>query len=188
MQNVLRLFTITLLCAMGTAAFAQEEELGNKADRKRAKISKIEKETLSQLFNEDSKARDLFDKSYGYAVFSNLKIAFGLSGGGGNGVAVRKSDNERVYMKMGTGGIGFGLGGQKYRVVFMFENAEILDRFVSKGWQADTSAHAVAGSKGKNVAATFSQSLAIYVLSEGGLMLQADVSGTKYWRNKKLNK
>jgi hypothetical protein len=29
--------------------------------------------------------------------------------------------------------------------------------------------------------------MAFYQLTEGGLMLQADISGTKYWKNKKLN-
>jgi hypothetical protein len=34
---------------------------------------------------------------------------------------------------------------------------------------------------------TFHNGLAIYKMNEAGLMASADVSGTKYWKNKKLN-
>jgi hypothetical protein len=30
--------------------------------------------------------------------------------------------------------------------------------------------------------------VAIYQLTQAGLMLQADISGTKYWKYKKLNR
>ena len=90
-------------------------------------------------------------------------------------------------MKMGTGGIGIGLGGQKYQVVLLFESKEIFDDFILNGWQGDASAHAVAGTSGKNAEATFTKGLLIYQLSENGLMLQADVAGSKYWMDKRLN-
>jgi len=158
-----------------------------KQERKRAKIDVFTKDSLALLFDGSAPARDLYDRSYGYAVFSNVKIAFGLSAGGGNGVAVSKEDSARTYMRMGTAGIGFGLGGQKYQIVFLFEDQGHFDGFVLNGWQADASAHAVAGKAGKNAASTFTKGLAIYVMSDAGLMLQADVAGTKYWANKRLN-
>lgn len=180
-----------IMCAaaliIGGTAIAQEEELGNKADRKRHKIDTMEKSTLSHLFTVDSDARDRYDAAYGYAVFNSIKIGFGLSGGGGSGVAVDKSRLARTYMKMGTGGIGLGLGGQRYHTVFLFENESTFNEFVNKGWQADTSAHAVAGTKGKNVASTFWEGLAVYQITHNGLMIQADLAGTKYWKHKKLN-
>ena len=73
---------------------------------------------------------------------------FGFSGGGGNGVAVNKSSGDRTYMKMGTGGIGFGLGGQKYQVIFLFQDEKTFHNFVEKGWKADASAQAAAGTDG----------------------------------------
>jgi hypothetical protein len=33
----------------------------------------------------------LYEESVGYAVFDNTKVAFGVSGGGGSGVAVDKA-------------------------------------------------------------------------------------------------
>ena len=181
-----RVLSAILVFAVAQGAFAQAE-FQTKAERKRAKIDANAQNSLARLFSEEPKARPLHDTAYGYAVFTNIKIAFGISGGGGSGVAVAKGTNARTYMKMGTGGIGIGLGGQKYQVIFIFETKGVFDDFVLNGWQGDASAHAVAGTSGKNAEATFTKGLAIYHLSDNGLMLHADVAGSKYWINKRLN-
>jgi lipid-binding SYLF domain-containing protein len=142
---------------------------------------------LQTVFSKNPAAKDLYGKAVGYAVFSNLKIALGGSLGGGSGVAVPKS-GKRVYMKMGTAGIGFGIGGQKYQVVFLFETQEAFRSFVDKGWQAGTSAQAAAKDKGANVGAAFKNGIAFYQLTKKGLMASADISGTKYWKNDDLNR
>jgi len=186
MKHTIQALTVLAVLTTSTA-FAQDEAQMTKADAKRTKIDTVAKESLARLFTEDPAARDLYDDAYGYAVFSNIKISFGISAGGGHGVAVFKKAGERSYMKMGTGGIGIGLGGQKYQVVFLFENKETFDDFVMVGWQGDAAANAVAGTQGKNAETTFTKGLAIYQLSENGLMLNADIAGTKYWLNKRLN-
>ena len=162
----------------------------DKAEEARAQKQEIDamaSAALDRLFAELPGSRELHGQSKGYAVFDNTKFAFILSGGGGAGVAVSRPDGERTYMKMGTAGIGLGLGGQKYQVVFMFETQEAFDKFVTKGWMADAGANAVAGAKGANALATFSNGIAIFQMTEKGLLLQADIAGTKYWKNKKLN-
>ena len=68
--------------------------------------------------------------------------------------------------------------------MFLFEDAQTFDTFVNKGWEAEASANAVAGNKGANAGATFRNGMAVYQLTDGGLMLQADISGTKYWKSK----
>ena len=93
---------------------------------KRGKINETADESLEQLFGENGKAKEIFARSYGWAVFDNLKIGIGISGGGGNGVAVVKSTNARTYMKMGTVGVGLTLGAQKYQVVFLIQDSKTL--------------------------------------------------------------
>ena len=39
-----------------------------------------------------------------------------------------------------------------------------------------------------NAETTFRNGLAVYQLTGTGLMLQADIAGTKYWKNRKLNR
>jgi len=171
------------LCLIATGATAEKA----KAQEKKASIDQMAESTLDRLFAKDQHAKALFDMSYGYAVFDNLKVMFGVSGGGGRGVAIVKGTGQRVYMKQGTGGVGLGLGGQKSQVIFLFQDKKTMEDFVYNGWQGDASANAVAGVAGANTNASFTQGIVIYQLTDSGLMLKADVSGTKYWVDKKLN-
>jgi len=170
-----------------TAEEEQSDWQVMETEGKRGKINETADESLEDLFGENEKAREIFARSYGWAVFDNLKIAIGISGGGGNGVAVVRSTNARTYMKMGTGGVGLGIGVKKYQVVFLIQDSQTFDNFVNKGWQADAGAGAVAGEAEVGVMTDFVNGLAVYKLTEKGLMASADISGTKYWQNDKLN-
>ena len=157
------------------------------ASEKRMKIDNATKDTIAQLKEKSANAKTLFDKSYGYAVFANTKVAFGVSGGGGIGEAVVKSSGKKTYMKMATGGVGLGLGVQKSDIVFLFETKEVYDSFVQKGWQAGAGASAAAGEAGANKAVGFKNGMAIYQFTKKGLLAAADVSGSKYWKDDELN-
>jgi len=153
----------------------------------KAKLDEIARNTLDKLFAASPDARALFERSYGYAVFDNSKLSLGLSGAGGSGVAAPKTGGQKIYMKMGSAGVGLGVGYQEYQVVFLFENEETFNRFVNEGWSADASATAVGGKKGASAAGAFNNGIALFKLNEKGLAATADVSGTKYWKDKKLN-
>jgi lipid-binding SYLF domain-containing protein len=156
-------------------------------DAKRAKIDETAQQALDELFTKSVKAETLFEKAYGWAVFDNLKLAIIISGGGGNGVAVEKGTGDRTYMKMGTAGIGLGLGGQTYQVIMFFQDKGTFVNFVENGWQADAGVTAAAGTEGVNPSVGFVNGLAIFKITDTGLMANADIAGTKYWKNKKLN-
>jgi lipid-binding SYLF domain-containing protein len=187
MKKLIGLLTIVLVALALPASFAGTEEKETKAANKRARIDAVAEETLEHLFGESPQAKKLFDEAFGYAVFSSVKVAVGISGGGGSGVAVDQQSGDRTYMKMGTAGVGLGLGGKKYQIVFLFEDERAFENFVEKGWQADTSASATAGTAGAGVASTFSNGLVVYQFSDKGLMAQAEIAGTKYWKSDKLD-
>ncbi|MDH3587941.1 MAG: hypothetical protein OEQ74_00920 [Gammaproteobacteria bacterium] len=157
------------------------------AEEKRARLDLTARHTLEKLLAGDAKAQRLYDRAYGYAVFNVTKGAFVITGGGGSGVAVHKLTEQRTYMHMGLGGIGLGLGGQAFRMVVLFEDESTFSEFVRSGWHASSSANAVAGRNGANAEASFTNGLAIYHLTDAGLLLQADIAGTRYWRSKRLN-
>jgi len=188
--NVIVMALAIVLIAL--PAFAEGESKEDKkeaeAAERRAEIDKVAGETLDTLFEKAEKSKALYDEAYGWAVFDNLKIAFILSGGGGSGVAVDKGSEARSYMKMGTGGIGIGIGGQKYQVVFLFQDKETFTNFVEKGWKAESGARAAGGTAGTGVATAFDNGMAVYQFNEAGLMASADITGTKFWLDKKLNK
>lgn len=181
--------TVALALTLAGPTPAQEKGSWQDLDReaKRAKINETAQQSLDEVLAKSDKAKALYDNSYGWAAFDNLKIALGISGGGGNGVAVNLKTGERTYMRVGTAGVGLGLGGQKYQVVFLFQDEETFRSFVDKGWQANASASATGGNEGVGGQAGFVNGMAIYQLSDKGLMLNADIAGTKFWQNSKLN-
>ena len=179
---------IALILPTTSSLSAEESWKSLKRESKRMKIDETAKEALDTLFASSPKAEDLFEMSYGWAVFDNLKLAFGFSGGGGNGVAKARVSGEKTYMKMGTAGIGIGLGVNTYQVVFLFQDSRSYKNFVEKGWQAEATASAVAGETGAEAKTDFSNGMAIYQVTDTGLMAFADIAGTKYWKNKKLNR
>ena len=110
-----------------------------------------------------------------------------LAGGSGSGVAVDKASGARTYMKMKTVGVKLGLGVQKCQVVFLFQTKELFDRFVDKGWEAEAGSDAALWTEGANLEAEWRDGMAVYQITEKGLMLSVDLSGTKYYKAKKLN-
>ena len=185
---VATLLTIAALALPAAPVFAEEDWKSMKQESKAMKIKEEAKASLNELFADNPKAKELYEGSYGWAAFANLKIALGFSGGGGNGVAVVKETGAKTFMKMGTAGVGLGLGVNKYDVIFLFQDKQTFDNFVNKGWQADLSANAAAGTSGKNAPSTFSDGVAVFQMTNKGLVAQADIAGTKYWKNDKLNK
>jgi len=154
---------------------------------RREAIDTMAVDTMDRLFEQAPTSRELYGRAAGFAVFDNFKVSLLLSGGGGVGVAVDKQSGQHTYMKSGSGGLGLGLGGQSYQLVLLFETHEALERFVDAGWQVDAAASAAAGTSGKAATATFTHEVAVFQLTNRGLVAQADVTGTRYWRARALN-
>src|SRR5206468_7200301 len=137
---------IGMLLAGGSVLAVEKPEKVDRLQQKREAIDEMANMTMDRLLSASPEAKRLFDKSVAYAVFDNFKVAFLVSGGGGIGVAVDRARRGRTYMKMGTAGLGIGLGGQSYALVFLFEDLEAFRNFVGKGWRADATATAAVGS------------------------------------------
>jgi len=173
-----RSFALAVILGLTWAAAAHAQQ---SADKRRAEIDANAKEKLEQLFNAQPDAKQLYDKAVGYAVFVATKAGFIVSGGSGTGVAVNKASGQRTYMRMGMGGIGLGIGAQRYDLIAMFENEAHLNKFVTGGWDSSATAEAAAGKEGAAVRSSFIDGVAFFQITEKGLMAHADVTGTRFW-------
>jgi len=88
-----------------------------------------------------------------------------------------------------------GIGAKDLSVVFIFKSADAMKEFVEKGYQfgGEASATAKAGGKGGGTAKeggvdTSGKLFEVYQMTDTGAALQATVAGTKYWKDKALNK
>ncbi|MGY4040448.1 beta cell expansion factor BefA [Aeromonas hydrophila] len=158
------------------------------ADEARLALDTMADTALVRLFNQQPSAKLLFDKAYGYAVFDSRKFSLMLHTNQGAGVAVNRTSGKHTYMKMFGAGLAAGLGGKFYQQVILFEDKARFDAFVSQGWEATSEMGAVAGKESAELSAKYNGGMAIYQIGEKGLLLDANISGSKYWVDKDLTR
>ena len=188
MKKTATLLTLLVL-ALALTGCSPGGKLTN--DEKIQAINTMADENLQRLYTEKPSAKDEVKKAAGYAAFSNanVNIIF-ASAGGGYGVVVDNKTGEKTYMKMGSGGVGLGLGAKDYRQVMIFNTPEAMAKFIEKGWAfgGHADAAAKAGEKGGEASGEgIAGQVKVYSMTESGLALQATVAGTKYYRDKELS-
>lgn len=196
----MRIRTLSLLFALALSpglVTAQDKQPDAKEQEKLAKerkeIQEMASKTIAELEKGNPKAKALIARSAGYGVFSTVGVTviFG-AGGGGKGLVHSKASGKDTYMRVATAGAGLGLGIKDSRVIFVFEDQETLDRFVNEGWDAGASADAAAKPNkddpvAENASDSFVKGVKIYQITKQGVMASATVSGSKYWKDDKLN-
>ena len=188
-----RRIAVTLaLAVLGFASTAAQAK--DKPDEERAKIDKKSADVLEDLYKLDPSTKAKVEKSLGYAVFSNVGVnLFVVAAAGGSGKVVEhaKGGDKTTYMKMGSAGVGIGLGVKDFRAVFVFTDQEKLTNFIEKGWDFSGEADAAAKADDKGGAAAtagnLSNGVEVFQITKNGLALQATLQGTKYWKDKDLN-
>ena len=166
--------------------------LGETPGEKRAEIQKMRAETLTRLYKYYPEAKKKIAGAYGYAVFSNAGINLVFASlAAGRGVAHDNKTGKDIYMKMGSAGIGLGLGVKDFRGVFVFKTKARFEKFVNEGWEGGAHADAVAKAGKSGGAAegaiTVAPDVDLYQLTENGLALEATLQGTKYFKDDDLN-
>ncbi len=180
-----------------TAAFALGATRANAAmsdkDKKKARadIDKMEGQILAKLYKLQPGAKKTIEGAAGYATFSNFGVKIFFAGSGkGAGVAVSKNKG-RTYMKMFEVQAGLGIGVKKFSLVWVFDNASALDKFVNSGWEIGGQANATAkkGEKGDAYSGAMSVSPGVwlYQIAGDGLAVELTGKGTKYYKDDDLN-
>jgi lipid-binding SYLF domain-containing protein len=148
---------------------------------------------LKQLYAAQPKAKDLIEKSVGYATFSNFGMKILIAGGGtGSGVVIYKSDNKRIYMNMAEVQAGLGLGIKSFQNIFVFETEAAMNDFVNSGWtfggQVTAAAKYEKDGGAYQDATVVAPGVLMYQLTDSGLAAEITGKGTKYYKNTDLNK
>ncbi len=185
-------------CFIGFAAFFLAGVLlvpvahakGTPAAR-RADIRQMRDAVLADLYKEKPELKARIKQAAGYAAFSNVGVNLVFASfAGGKGLVVDRKGRE-TFMKMGSAGIGLGLGVKDFRGVFIFHDQAKLDNFIAKGWDLSGQADASAKSDNKGAqlagAGNLTEGVELYQFTKNGLALQATLQGTKYWKDKDLN-
>ena len=124
--------------------------------------------------------KNLFEKSYAYAIFPNVgKGAIGIGGAAGNGI-VFEQGKAIGKAKMTQITVGFQWGGQAYREVIFFETKDALERFKQDKLEFSAQASAVAVTAGASANVKYADGVMIFTQEKGGLMYEASVGGQKF--------
>jgi lipid-binding SYLF domain-containing protein len=144
------------------------------------------RDTLARLYETTPGSRELVGKAAGVLVFPRA-ISAGLVVGGefGNG-ELRSNGRFAGYYRTTTGSFGWQIGAQSRALVFVFMTQDALNKFQdSKGWSAGADASVAALKLGANGAVDVNAARAptvAFVLTNGGLMANLSVEGTKVTR------
>lgn len=180
----LLLFFFVIAFAVSGVAKTKEE--------KRAELRKKAHDTLARLYKARPSAQAAIKKSAGYAVFNSAGVKILVAGGGkGQGIAVDNSTQKVTYMKMREVQAGLGMGVKKFSTIFVFETKSALQNFINSGWEfgGQTTAAAKTGDGGGSYqgAASVSEGVWMYQLTDKGLALELTGKGTKYSKDDDLN-
>ena len=148
---------------------------------------------LKQLYEAQPKARDLIEKSVGYATFSNFGMKILIAGGGtGSGVVINKANKKPVYMNMAEVQAGLGLGIKSFQNIFLFETEAAMNDFINSGWtfggQVTAAAKYEKDGGAYQDATVVAPGVLMYQLTDSGIAAEITGKGTKYYKNTDLNK
>ena len=156
-------------------------------------ILKKNDEILKHLYRVEPKAKELIEKSVGYATFSNFGMKILIAGGGsGSGVVINKSNTKPIYMNMAEVQAGIGLGIKSFQNIFVFQTEAALNDFVNSGWtfggQVTAAAKYEKTGDAYQDATLVAPGVLMYQITDSGLAAEITGKGTKYYKNSDLNK
>jgi lipid-binding SYLF domain-containing protein len=152
------------------------------------------------LFKNAGQSSTFFGKSYGYAVFPTIgKAGLGIGGAHGSG-RVFEQGTHVGDTSMTQLSIGFQAGGEGFSEIIFFQDKRSFDEFTSGNFEfganvsavvitaaasgtattTGSTASASGGKKDASTAGKYNKGTAVFIISKGGLMYEASVSGQKF--------
>ena len=194
MKNTLAAFAkskviiVALVCAFTLTAHAAED----KKAKEQKDVRKVAHKILQQLYKAHPPAKAAVENAAGYAVFNNMGVKILFAGSGkGKGIAVDNKTKKETFMKMLELQAGLGMGVKKFNVVFVFDNDKVLNSFINSGWEFGGQATAAAKTSDKGGAmagaASVSDGVWMYQMTEKGLAAEITAKSTKYYKDDDLN-
>ncbi len=121
-----------------------------------------------------------FANSAGYAVLPKIfKAGLWVGGAYGKGEVYQKGQMVG-FCSMSQATLGFSFGGEYFREIIFFQTQRDLDKFMSEEFTFSAQVSAVAATAGAAAKADYKDGMAVFVLADKGLMVDASVGGQKF--------
>ena len=178
---VLVLITASTICA----AKKSPEQL-------RAKLDEMSVQVLDRMYQKYPASEAAVQDAYAYCTISASGVKWGLMGDDhGRGVAVNNQTDERIYVKMTEVTLGINFGAKEYDLLFVIQNQEAWERFISGNikFGSEASAQASDGVSGGTVADAkiIANGVWVYQLDKKGLAVELSFKGARISPYRTLN-
>jgi lipid-binding SYLF domain-containing protein len=149
------------------------------ADQKQ--LSDESHSALTEMKDISPDLRDTLSNAYGWVVFPTVaKGAVGVGAAFGRG-EVYEHGKFIGYAELSQGTLGPSIGGQSYKEILVLQNQEAMDSCKANHLTLDANASAVALKAGADASASsYNHGVAVFLQSEGGLMLEASVGAQQF--------
>jgi lipid-binding SYLF domain-containing protein len=146
----------------------------------KATLSAEVKEAIAVFKAKSPAMEQFFQDSEGYAVLPKVgKGAFILGGAYGQG-EVYKNRGLIGYCSMSQASVGASVGGESFREIIFFRTHADMEVFLTGEFTFSAQATAVAMDAGAAAKADYRNGLAVFVMTDQGLMVDASIGGQKF--------
>jgi lipid-binding SYLF domain-containing protein len=174
--------TIVLVCALAAAGVFVLTGCSTapKSEPARVDLKADAQYTLQNALRTDPGLQRFIDTSAGYAVFPEVgKGAVAVGGAFGRGVLF-ENGQPVGYCSLTQTTVGLALGGQAYSEIIFFETPDAVNKFKAGDLAFAAQASAVALKLGASANAKYDNNVAVFTMSEAGLMVEASIGGQKF--------
>jgi lipid-binding SYLF domain-containing protein len=137
--------------------------------------------TLDRLEARDPGLKQFLKNAHAYAVFPSVGKATAVLGGAFGKGEVFEQGKMIGYAAVAQITIGVQIGGQTFSEIIAFQDKAALNRFKAQRWAFAANASAVLVKGGAAASADYERGAAVFVASEGGMMLEAAIGAQKFF-------
>ena len=151
-KNLIRILlaslTLVLLGACTTIPVDERNQIRNE-------VNQVAETTINQMVANDPEIQALLDKSVGYAVVSVSATKIPVIGGGYGLALLHDLENDTLtYINVTRFDLGAGVAAARFRVLVIFEDREIMEKFGDGAWHSTVGADSAVGTQTTNKIAT----------------------------------
>ena len=169
-----------LFLAIGTAVLMNGCATAPERPEGKSALSAQVNEAIAVFRTKDPAIDRFFKDSYGYAVLPKIaKGAFIIGGAYGQG-EVYRNGALIGYCSVTQASIGASVGGESFREIIFFRTHADMEIFLTGEYTFSAQVTAVAIDAGAAAKTDYRDGLAVFVLADQGLMIDASIGGQKF--------
>lgn len=169
-NSIKLLFALLALSLLGACTTIPVDE----RNQIRNEVNQVAETTITQMIAADPAIQVSLNQSIGYAVASVSATKIPVLGGGyGLALLFDKENDTRTYINITRFDLGAGIGAGKFRVLVIFEDRELMEKFRDGAWHSAIGAESAMGTQGASNVANAGDGYSVHYASDAGVTLAA---------------